>query len=277
MQVLPEAPPISNILPMKIILLLSSLVLTVHATAAVSNIPATGWNHDMVINGAGPYALSVTGTMDGGFGQPENWTWVEAGTYLNPDGNSQTIPGFIAGTHASLTGNGTFTFQPFTGNNALGLNGGQSGVLGLDVPAAYTAISLYGASGFGPKTATVTLTFTDTSTTAFNVASGTGIGTDWFNTGADKAFAAGARASNRGEDGNTRIFIGENAIIGINESYFTLAPADQLKLLQSVTVTNTGGDRMAIFALSGEAVPEPSSTMLFAACGMAGLLRRRRA
>src|SRR5690606_17794208 len=113
------------------------------------------------------------------FGQSENWTWVEAGTYLNSDGDSQTIPGLIAGTHASLTGNGTFTFQPFDQANAVGLNGGQAGTLTLVTPARYSAIALYGASGFGGKTATVVLNFTDSSTSELLVASGTGIGSDW--------------------------------------------------------------------------------------------------
>ena len=261
---------------MKKITLLPIIALIGNVSAAVSSIPATGWNYDMVLNGSGPYAPSVNGTMDGGFGQSENWTWVEAGTYLNPEGVATTIPGLVSGVQNSLTGSGTFQFQSFSANNVVGLNGGQTGTLLLNVPASYSTIALFGASGFGAKTATVTLTFTDLSTTQFMVASGTGIGTDWFNSGADKAFEAKARASNRGEDGNMRLFLAEIDTIGINESLFTLSSADQLKTLQSVSITNTGADRMAIFALSGEAVPEPSSVLVFGSFAVAGLLRRRR-
>ena len=231
--------------------------------ADVAPIAVSGWNHDMVINNPAPYN-TVTGTMDGGFNQVENWTWVEAGTYDNPDGNPQTISGLVAGTHSSLTGNGTFVFQPFDQSNVVGLDGGQTGTLTLDTPASYTAIALYGASGFGAKSATVTLTFDDASTTVLNVANGTGIGTDWFNNNADVAFAVGARGSNKSEEGYTRIFIQENSAIHINESYFALSAVDQAKLLTSVAVTNDGGDRMAIFALSGELVPEPGSLALIA-------------
>lgn len=245
------------------------------AQAAVSTIPASGWNHDMVLNNPSPYDTSVTGTMDGGFGQAENWTWVEAGSYTNSAGDPQDIGGLVAGTHASLTGNGSFTFQPFDQNNVVGLNGGESGTLTLDTPAAYNAIALYGASGFGAKTATITLTFTDMSTSVFNVNSGEGIGTDWFNNNADVAFNVGFRASNKSEEGYTRIFIAENSAIHINESYFALSPADQAKLLESVTIQNTGGDRMAVFALSGEPVPEPGIAIL-SGLGLLGLLRRRR-
>jgi hypothetical protein len=245
------------------------------ALAQVSPIAATGWNHDFVLNGAGPYDTAVTGTMDGGLSTIENWVWVEKGTYTNPDGNPQDYEGLVAGTHASLTGNGTFAFQSFTGNNVVALDAGQSGTLTLSTPAAYTSIALFGASGFGAKTATVTLNFADTTSAAFNVASGTGIGTDWFNSNPDKAFEAKGRASNKSEEGYTRLFYQQNDVIGINESLFTLAAGDQAKLLSSVTIQNTGGDRMAVFAISGAAVPEPSAAALCAAWLLA-LLRRRR-
>lgn len=247
------------------------------ALAAVSPISATGWNHDMVINGAGPYDASIDGTMDGGFGQPENWTWIEAGTYPIWDGTMgvpTAIGGLVAGSHASLTGNGTFAFQPFDQNNVIGLDGGASGTLTLGTPDKYASIALYGASGFGSHTATVTLTFDDTSTSDYFVADGTGIGTDWFNNNADIAYSVGVRASNRSEEGYTNLYLQENGDIHLNESLFTLAPADAAKTLTSVMITNTGGDRMAVFALSGELVPEPTSLLLLGAGGLL-LIRRR--
>lgn len=245
-------------------------------SAAVSPIAVSGWNYDMVLNGSGPYNTSVNGTMDGGFGQFENWTWVEAGTYTNADGNLQAFNGLVAGVHSSLTGSGTFEFQDFSSNNVVGLNAGQTGILVLDTPASYSALSLFGASGFGGKAATVTLTFSDLSTTVFAVTQGEGIGTDWFNTAPDKAFAVGGRASNKSEEGFTRLFYGDSSVIGINESAFSLSATDQAKLLSSVSITNDGGDRMAIFAISGAPVPEPSIALL-GGLGIFGLLRRRRA
>lgn len=257
---------------------LAIALLSGSAFASVSPIGATGWNHDMVIEeGSAPYDTSITGTMDGGFGQPENWTWVEAGTYPIWNGSigvDTAIGGLVAGSHSSLTGNGTFEFQPFDQDNVIGLDGGNSGTLSLTTPAQYSSIALYGASGFGAKTATITLTFDDTSTSDYFVASGTGIGTDWFNNNADIAFNVGNRASNKSEEGYTILFHQQNDAIHINESFFSLAPADAAKMLTSVTITNTGGDRMAVFALSGETVPEPATFVLLST-GALLLIRRR--
>ena len=65
------------------------------AGAQVSPIDVMGWNHDLVINGSAPYNTSVTGTMDGGLGQFENWTWVEQGTYTNVQGVAQQFQGLV--------------------------------------------------------------------------------------------------------------------------------------------------------------------------------------
>ena len=244
--------------------------------AAVSSISVTGWTQDIVINGAGPYNTSVTSTMDGGIGSIENNTWVEAGNYLDENGAPASFLGLTAGTKTSLTGNGTFTFQDFTGNNALLLTSGLSSTLVLDSPNSFATLALYGCTGSGPTTATITLTFSDSSTSNYLVASGTGIGTDWFNESADKALEVGARASNKSEEGYTRLFYQENAVIGINETFLTLTPADQAKTLTSVQITNTLQGTMAVFAISGELIPEVSTSTLIAAFGVLGLVRRKR-
>lgn len=222
--------------------------------ALVAPIDVTGWNYDLVLNNPAPYNETVTGTMDGGLGfTVEGWTWVEQGEYTNVDGNPQSFLGLTAGPHSSLTGNGTFEFQPFSGLNAIGLDGANpEATLTLTTPASYKSIAFYGASGYGSKTIDVTLNFSDSSSTALVVDNGTGIGTDWFNTNADRALVVGGRASNKNEEGYTRLFYQETPDIAINESLFTLSPADQAKLLTSVTFTTFAGDRTSVLAISGE-------------------------
>ncbi|TWT77640.1 hypothetical protein Pla123a_14360 [Posidoniimonas polymericola] len=252
--------------------------LTGSAAAQVAPIAVTGWTEDFVINDPAPYNLSVTGTVDGGIGNPEGYTWVEEGTYTNPNGDPEFYFGLTAGVQTSLTGNGTFEFQDFSANNVVALDGGASGTLTLDTPAAYEAIALYGAVGGGGKTADVLLTFDDASTATFMVSEGTGIGTDWFNNNADKALAVLGRASNKSEEGYTRLFRQQNDAISINESLFVLDPADQLKLLTSVTITNTSGSNgMTVFALSGGTapVPEPAAAALLC-LSTAGVVAGRR-
>jgi hypothetical protein len=224
------------------------------ASAQVVPIAATGWNYDLVLNNPAPYNATVTGTMDGGLGiTVEGWTWVEKGDYTNVDGNTQPYLGLVPGTHSSLTGRGSFTFQNFSGLNAIGLDGANStATLTLTTPASYKSLAFYGASGYGSKTIDILLNFSDSTTTPLTVENGTGIGADWFNTSADRAMVVGARASNKSEEGYTRLFYQETPDIAMNESYFTLSAADQAKTLTSVTFETFAGDRTSIFALSGE-------------------------
>ena len=258
------------------------------ANGQITSIEATGWNQDMVLNNPSPYDQSVDGTMDGGFGSVENWTWVEAGNYTvwnGTEGVADTpIQGLVAGTNTSLTGSGgSFTFQAFDGPNVIGIDGGSpTGSLSLTTPDSYSTLALYGASGGGPTSVDVMLTFDDLTTSTYSIAAGTGIGTDWFDFdgSADKAYAVNGRASNKSEEGYTILFAEENNIISLYESLITLDSADASKTITDVSFTHTGGGRMSIFAISGavSAVPEPGSALVLGLglIGVAAARRRRR-
>ncbi len=254
--------------------------LSAPAGAAITTVPVTGWNHDIVINHPGPFNESVTGTMDNGPGNVENWTWVAAGDYLFQTELTPTpFAGLVAGSHTSAGPSGAeFTFQDFSGNNALFLIAGQSGTLSLNNAALYSTLVFIGAAANGAATSvTLTLNFSDSTSAVFS--SSGGITRDWFDGGSpETAYLVGGRASNRGDEGYTSLFRQTNGDIRLHEYVIGLSPEDQAKELVSIDVLNTGSGtgRLALFAVSGEVVPEPSTMGLVALCGLLGLGRRRR-
>lgn len=253
-------------------------LLPVPAWSAISPIGVSGWTHDLVINGPGPYNTSISNSMDNESGI-ENWTWVEEGNYLlEAEVTPSFFPGLVAGTHTSIGPSGAqFTFANFTGNNSLRLSSGNSSTLTLDTADSYSSLVFIGsAANGGSAEVTVTLNFSDLSTTQFT--STDGISRDWFDGGSpESAYIAGGRASNRGEEEYMSLFRQTNGAIRLHEYWIQLDPADQAKTLTSITIANTGGGgRIAVFAVSGEVVPEPSVFGLVAACGLIGLGRRRR-
>lgn len=268
---------------MKIPLLTSAagfLLLAVTAPAAIVTIPATGWTHDIILNnGQGAYNTTVTGTLDGGPGNAEGYTFGEAGTYPVGATNTATVvSGLHSGIYTSITGSGAqFTFQSFTASNALLLNNSLSATLILGTPAAYSSLALFGTTAGGSSSASIQLNFSDATSSLYSIDSGTGIGRDWFQPDATTALTVGDRLSNRSEDGYTNLYYQQNSAISLYESLLTLGAADQAKTISSITVTHTGGGTLAVMALSGQAVPEPSAAAMLA--GLAGLtaLRRRRA
>lgn len=272
------------------------------ASAAATALSATGWNQDIFFSGPGPYGnAAVTGTLDNGPNNFNGYSFYESGTYSVWNGTTGvttdlSTTGVNSGVYvsAAVAGNGnTFQLQSFTENNALLLNSSQFGTLTLDSPVALAKLALYGTTGAGNTNATLVFNFVGGTQSTYTIGQASGITRDWFTpllnaeatNAADVqlaqdqvALVVGGRLSNRSEDGFTNLFHQSSTRISIYESVINLTPEDQLKQLESVTITNSGtGGRLAVMALSGEAVPEPSSMALIALCGAAGMLRRRRA
>lgn len=254
-------------------------VLLATSPAAIVTLPVTGWTHDMVINnGQGAYNTTVTGTLDGGPGNFEGYTFGEAGTYPIGAANTPTVvSGLHTGTYTSLTGSGAqFSFQSFTASNALLLTNGLSATLTLTSPARLSSLAIFGTTAGGGSSSNVVLNFSDSTTSLYTVANGTGVGRDWFQPDASTALVVGDRISNRSEDAYSNLFYQQNSSISIYESLFALSAADQGKTISSITFTNTGGGTLALMAVSAQAVPEPSAAAMLGLAGLAALRRRRR-
>ncbi|NCD34803.1 MAG: PEP-CTERM sorting domain-containing protein [Spartobacteria bacterium] len=232
--------------------------------AVLTPIAVTGWEQDVVLATGDNYWNGTTAQFDGG--TPDNHgetVFYEIGRY-----SSDQSTGLPTGlTQSQTTGDVYFQLQSFTGNNALW----EGGILSLTSAASYERIALIGTTGGGVADLTITLSYTTGDDDVFNVGS-SGIGQDWFN-GNSIAYTANGRASTQSDY--------YDAINANNPRlYETILAADSTRLLESISISDTGIGNNAIMALSGErtySVPEPSGMVLMTlSLGLLLVLRRWR-
>ncbi len=184
-------------------------------------VAVTGYNADVVANGAGTVISSTTHDVDG-----VNFNFV-APTFVNPANATPTssLPasGLVTSAVAATPGL-TYQLASYSGNNSLRLTGDGSGT--LTFPAGIYADQVYvlATSGSGATNTNITVTFSDNSTQVFSQAI-----SDWYDA---TGFAIqGISRVNRTNDAiensttNPRLY----------QYQLTLSQANLSKTIQSIT------------------------------------------
>lgn len=208
------------------------------ANAAYVPITVTGYNADVVANGAGPATVSSPQDVDGA-----NYAFM-APDY-NPSGSifpTRFLPATGLITSAVTTTPGlTYQLASYSGNNSLRLGSSASGTLTFTTPTAAGEVYVLATGGSGAVTTNITVTFTDASTQVFNSQS---VG-DWYG-GANYAILGLGRVNktNDGIDNNTndpRLY----------QLKLTLLAANYTKQIASISFTNANASAGAFLNVMG--------------------------
>jgi len=231
--------------------------------AAYSPIGLTGFTQKMIVPVGGSSPGSITATMDNGTALT-GATYYETGLAGSPAGTG--LPASGSTFTSQNDGQHVFTMQSYSANDALLLGASTTtGVLSLTSPQAYGGLSILMADGNGTEPFKLVVTFMNGSTETIDGA----VSPDWFNNGT-VAWVAGGRTYDDGsieDDGSNP-----------NIYQVDLPLTDQTDPIASLAFTYEGSatstSNLAIFGVSGIAVPEPSSLALLGFAGLT-LVRRR--
>ncbi|MEK8180761.1 T9SS type A sorting domain-containing protein [Flavobacterium buctense] len=203
----------------------------------------SGFNADVVANGIGPSATSTTNDVDG-----VSYAFISRDFQLTAGSAALTyglpINGLITSAVPSPAGL-SYQLASYSGNNALRLqNTNDSGTLVFSNPIAAVNLYMLAMGGSGACTVNATVNFADATSETF-----TGLAiADWYG-GANFAIQGIGRINitndvlENGGGTNPRLY---QIPLAINV-------ANQSKLIQSVTVTKTGGGIPNVFAFSADA------------------------
>lgn len=216
-------------------------------------VPVTGFNQDVIAEGA-PSSLATTSIqMDG----PSSNTVFYSNAFRNYAGFTY---GGLPDNGTLVTGTSTYQLAPYTGNNALLLQRTETGSFLLVTPANFSQIRVLCLSTEGTSLINMVLTFTDGTTT--NALTNYAL-SDWFNGGNVVAQALGR--CNRVASGP--VVSGQTTNPRMYYIDYILSCTDKLKTLQKISFTNvtTGGTNAPypnaiFFGLSGVAFSQSITT-----------------
>ncbi|HXE51756.1 MAG TPA: autotransporter-associated beta strand repeat-containing protein [Tepidisphaeraceae bacterium] len=216
-------------------------------TATQQIVPTTGYNQDVIVEASATDPVAGTSIPFDGTGGGDNNVWYEkgfVGTAANGTGLPTSGSVFTSAANSAVQ----FQLQPYNANNVALINGANGSVtLQLATPASFASLNFLAASANGGANVTATLNFTD-GTNAIDQLSIS----DWFN-GNNAAVTAGGRIARTTTatvsltSGNPRLY----------EYDYALIPANEGKLLSSITFKETSGNQVGIYGLSGAVLSLP--------------------
>jgi hypothetical protein len=227
--------------------LLILLVMTSFSSfAAFTPVTITGFNEDVIANGSGSAASSVSANISANGFDGGGYVFVAQ----NYTGGSGTPTYYLpnGGLVSSLVTPGlTFQLASYSANNALEiatLLGNTTGTLTFTTPRTAGALFLVGTAGNGPATFTATVNFSNSTSQTF-----TGLSfPDWYSgTASVNGIGRASVTDNHFEGSSTTPHLSEIPLV--------LSTANWALTITSITITKTGTTgQLAIFGVSAEDV-----------------------
>jgi hypothetical protein len=243
-------------------------------------IAAGSFDQAMIIPASAPAngaTAKLTATMDGGTARtgstfyeqgfdPANTTYNGSATGLPRSGSTFT---------SQADANHVFQMQPYTGDDAILLNSTNgTGTLTFANPQAYSSLSFLIAAGHGPAALTFIINYADGTASSILFFSDAIVAPDWFGSGSI-AWDANGRAYPSATGATTYDSVGSGDPNLFQEDLNLPDSTDPISSVELLT-DSPDTSNIAVFAVSGVAVPEPASTMACIAV-LPALMRRRRA
>jgi autotransporter-associated beta strand protein len=203
-------------------------------------IPVTGFNQDVIVDASAGDTVSSTTTPVDNPSAGGSYVWYEKGF----GGTAAQGTGLAAGTTflSPADPDVPFQLQPANGNNVAMLTGSDTVDLVLSQPGHFSSLHLLASSANGQGGLFATLHFSDgtsSQNSVFNVP-------DWFD-GANPALIAGGRIL-RAAGAPVVLTPGDPRMYQFD---INLGISDEFKVLTGITLSESGGHRIGVYAVSG--------------------------